>query len=159
MVLSERLPTQQALTAVDGWGGDSYAAYERDGVSCVTVNYRGDTPEDLAQMQRAVQAWVGQGAAGGRRALERQDLTLVFRSCDPGKKAPKVASGKADATALSLALDRISRSSWSRAGMAITVARCGADRLVREFTPAQLNDPQIDKDQVARPIGPCREAA
>ena len=51
MVLSERLPTQQALTAVDGWGGDSYAAYDQDGVSCVTVNYRSDTPEDLAQMQ------------------------------------------------------------------------------------------------------------
>ena len=31
----------QALTAADGWGGDSYAAYERNGVSCVTVDFRG----------------------------------------------------------------------------------------------------------------------
>ena len=68
MLLSERLPLEQALTAVDGWGGDAFAAYERDGVSCVQIDYRGDTPEDLAQMQGALQAWVGAGAAGRRRA-------------------------------------------------------------------------------------------
>ena len=93
MVLSERLPTEQALTAVDGWGGDSYAAYDRDGVSCVTVNYRGDTPEDLTQMQTALQAWADKGPKGSV-SVTREDVTLVFISCDPGKKAAKVASGK-----------------------------------------------------------------
>ena len=85
LVLSERVPLEQALTAVDGWGGDAYAAYERDGTSCVTVNYRGDTPEDLAQMQTALQAWVGKGPKGSA-SVTRDDVTLVFTSCDPGKK-------------------------------------------------------------------------
>ena len=81
-----------------------YAAYERDGTSCVTVNYRGDTPEDLAQMQTALQAWVSKGPKGAA-SVSRDDVTLVFTSCDPGKKAAKVASGKS-MDALTLALTR-----------------------------------------------------
>ena len=64
MVLSERLPAAQALTAVDGWGGDAYAAYDQNGVSCVSVDYRADTPRDLAQMKSALQAWVAKGPKG-----------------------------------------------------------------------------------------------
>ena len=91
-------------TAVDGWGGDSYAAYERDGASCVTVNYRGDTPEDLAQMQTALQAWADKGPKGpAQRHQGRRDPGL--HSCDPGKKAAKVADGKS-MDALTLALTR-----------------------------------------------------
>ena len=44
IVLGERLPAKQALTATDGWGGDSLVAFERDGTTCVRVNYKGDTP-------------------------------------------------------------------------------------------------------------------
>ncbi len=140
MLLSERLPTQQALTAVDGWGGDSYAAYDQDGVSCVTVNYRGDTPEDLAQMQSALQAWAEKGPKGSA-SVTKQDLTLVFSSCDPGKKAAKVASGKSmDGVALALSRTYLSLE-LVKGGMDVKVARCGADRLVREFTHRAAQQP------------------
>ena len=158
MVLSARLPTQQALTAVDGWGGDSYTAYDRDGVSCVTVNHRADTPEDLAQMQRALQAWADEGPKASV-SVTREDATLVFVSCDPGKDAAKVASGKSmDAVALALSRTYLSLE-LVKGGMEVEVARCGADRLVREFTLAQLNNPKLDKDHVLRTILPCREQA
>jgi hypothetical protein len=158
MVLSERVPTQQALTAVDGWGGDSYAAYEQDGVSCVTVNYRSDSPEDLTQMQTALQAWVAKGPKGSASVV-RQDVTLAFTSCDPGKDAAKVASGKSmDAVALALSRTYLSLE-LVKGGMDVKVARCGADRLVREFTIAQLNNPKIDKGRVLRTILPCRQEA
>ena len=156
MLLSERLPTQQALTAVDGWGGDSYAAYDQDGVSCVTVNYRGDTPEDLAQMQSALQAWAEKGPKGSA-SVTKQDLTLVFSSCDPGKKAAKVASGKSmDGVALALSRTYLSLE-LVKGGMDVKIARCGADRLVREFTIAQLNNPHLDKGHVIRTIQPCHK--
>ena len=158
MLLSERLPLEQALTATDGWGGDAYTAYERDGVSCVTINYRGDGLADLTQMQGALRAWSAKGPKGAA-SVERQDQTLVFRSCDPGAKAPKVAKGKTG-DALSLALGRTYVGlQLVKTGAPIPVARCAADRLVREFTPAQLNDPKIDRDRVARLLGPCREAS
>ena len=158
MLLSARLPTQQALTAVDGWGGDSYAAYDRDGVSCVTVNYRADTSEDLAQMQSALRAWAAKGPKESV-SVTRQDVTLVFVSCDPGKGAAKVASGKSmDGVALALSRTYLSLE-LVKGGMEVKVARCGADRLVREFSLAQLNNPNIDKDRVLRTILPCRRQA
>ncbi len=156
MVLSARLPTQQALTAVDGWGGDSYAAYDQDGVSCVSVNYRSDTPEDLGEMQTALQAWADKGPQGSV-SVTREEVTLVFVSCDPGKKAAKVASGKSmDGVALALSRTYLSLE-LVKGGMDVKIARCGADRLVREFTIAQLNNPKLDKDHVLRTILPCQK--
>ena len=156
LVLSERLSTPQALTAVDGWGGDTYAAYQEDGVSCVTIDYRGDTPEDLAQMRSALQRWVARGPKGSAE-VTKEDQTLVFHSCDPGKDAAKVASGSSK-DALGLAITRTYLSlQLVKAGLDVEVARCGADRLVREFTPAQLNGPHIDQQRVLHAILPCRK--
>jgi hypothetical protein len=156
MMLSERLPAAQALTAVDGWGGDSYAAYERDGVSCVSVDYRGDTPADLAQMNSALRAWVAKGPKKSA-GVSRQDQTLVFHSCDPGMSAPRVGSGRSRA-ALGLALSRTYVSlQLLKAGLDVGVARCGADRLVHELTPAQLTSRHLDKQTLLRAIEPCRK--
>jgi hypothetical protein len=156
LMLSERLPTQQALTAVDGWGGDSYAAYERDGVSCVSMNWRGDTPSDLTPMRLALKAWAKKGPKGAARVV-KHDQTLAFRSCDPGKDAAKVASGKSmDAVSLALARTYLSLQ-MVKVGADVEVARCGADRLVREFTVAQLNNPKIDKAKVVHALQPCRK--
>ncbi len=158
MVLSERLPAQQALTAVDGWGGDSYVAYDLDGVSCVSVDYRADTPEDLAQMQTSLRAWAAKGPKGSAN-LTRDDATLVFTSCDPGKRAAKVASGKS-AAGLQLGLTRTYVSlELVKAGLDVKTARCGADRMVHQFTVAQLNDPHLSQDKVLHAILPCRERA
>jgi hypothetical protein len=157
MVLSERLPAAQALTAVDGWGGDAYAAYDQNGVSCVSVDYRADTPRDLAQMKSALQAWVAKGPKGSA-GVKKHELTLVFHSCDPGKDA-KVGSGRSkDALVLALSRTYVSLQ-LVKAGLDVGVARCGADRMVRAFTPAQLNDPELDPQRVLRTIQPCRAPA
>jgi hypothetical protein len=155
MVLSERLPVGQALTAVDGWGGDSYAAYDQDGVSCVSVDYRADTPEDLAQMRAALQAWVAKGPQGSA-GVKKQELTLVFHSCDPGTNAAAAASGRSkDALAMALSRTYVSLQ-LVKAGLDVDVARCGADRMVRTFTVAQLHDPHLDPQRVLRTIQPCQ---
>jgi len=157
MVLSERLPAAQALTAVDGWGGDAYAAYDLDGASCVSIDYRADTPQDLAQMKSALQAWVARGPKGSA-GVKKHELTLVFHSCDPGTDA-KVASGRSK-DALVLALNRTYVSlQLVNAGLDVGVARCGADRMARAFTTAQLDDPHLDPQRVLKTIAPCREEA
>ena len=158
MVLSERVPIEQALTAVDGWGGDAMAAYDRDGTSCVTVHYRGDTPEDVTQMQTALRAWVAKGPKDSA-SVTKQDQTLVFQSCDPGKDAPKVAAGRSmDAVALALARTYLSLA-LVKGGLDVTTARCGADRLVHTFTLAEINGNDVDKDRVLQTILPCRKKA
>lgn len=158
LVLSERLPLEQALTAVDGWGGDSYTAFERDGVSCVRIHYRGDTPDDLRQMKTALQAWVAELPEGPAR-VSRDGITVVFESCDPGKDAAKVATGKS-MDALTLALSRTYLStSLVEDGFDVPTGRCAADLLVREFTIAELNEPSVDKARVQRTVAPCLKPA
>ena len=158
LVLAERLPAEQALTAVDGWGGDSYAAFERDDVSCVHIDYRGDTPEDLAQMKTALEAWVAK-LPNGPAKVSRDGSTLKFESCDPGKNAAKVANGKSmDALALALSRTYLS-ATLADGGFDVPTARCAADRLVREFSIAELNDPSVDKARVQRTIAPCQKPA
>ena len=158
MMLSERLPLGDALTAVDGWGGDSLAAYDRDGTSCVTIDYRADTPQDIAQMHDALEHWVAKGPKHSA-SVTWNDQTLVFQSCDPGKHAPKVASGRSmDAVAMALTRTYLSLQ-LVKTGMDVEIARCGADRLVHEFTVKQLNRSHLDKDRVLQVIKPCRRAA
>ena len=90
--------------------------------------------------------------------MTKHDLTLVFHSCDPGKDA-RLASGKSK-NALVLALSRTYVSvQLVKAGLDVGVARCGADRMVRTFTPAQLNNPHLDPQRVLRTVMPCREEA
>jgi len=138
-------------------GCDSYAAYEQEGVSCVAMNWRGDTPQDLTEMRTALAAWAAKGPKGSA-SVTKDELTLVVRSCDPGKDAASVATGRS-MQALELALSRTYLSlQLVKGGMELPVARCGADRLVRTFTPKELNDPHPDKDRVLRALQPCRQA-
>jgi len=156
LLLSERMPAQRALTAVDGWGGDALAAYDQDGTSCVTIDFRADTAADLAQMQRALQTWVAKGPREAA-SVEREDQTLVLRSCDPGADAAPVASGtSADAVGLALTRTYLSLG-LLRSGLDVATARCGADRMVRTFSPAQLRGDGLAPEQVRRVVLPCRD--
>ena len=140
LVLAERIPVKQALDAADGWGGDAYVAYERDGISCVKVAYEGDARKDLDQMQVALTAWSSR-LPDGPASVRRRGSTLYLESCDPGSKAPAVATGGSE-DAISLALSRTYLSATLvESGLDVTAARCAADHLVREFTLAELNDP------------------
>jgi hypothetical protein len=46
-----------------------------------------------------------------------------------------------------------------KAGMDVKASRCGADRLVRQFSVKELNSPHLDKDKVVRAVLPCRQQA
>jgi hypothetical protein len=60
-----------------------------------------------------------------------------------------------DAVALALGRTYLSIT-LAKSGAPVPVARCAADRLIRQFTVAQLNDPKIDQAQVAQAVAPCR---
>ena len=142
VVLSERIPAEQAITATDGWGGDAYVAFERDGVSCVRMTYAGDTPRDMAQMQGALSAWVNRRP--GQASVRRDGGMLAFESCDPGTNAASVATG-GSTKAVKLVLTRTYASvELKGAGMPTEMARCSSDRLVRAFTTAELNNPRLN---------------
>ncbi len=155
LVLAERIPVKQALTAALGWGGDSYVAFDRDDVSCVRLDYAGDTPRDLDQMRAALRAWVAQGPEG-QATVRRAGSSLVFESCDPGSGAASVAAGRSmDAVTLAVSRTYLS-TTLVKSGMDTVAARCSAARLVRALTVAQLNNPDLRPVRVRSIIAPCR---
>ena len=160
VVLAERVPLLDALDAVDGWGGDAYVAFERDGVSCVRVNYRGDTERDVTEMRSALTTWVD-ALPGGPASVRLDGDQLMFESCDPGKET---GVGKHDSqSAIDLAVTRTYTAFIVlRAGAPEAASRCFANRAVHDLTWQKLLDPTYGvgdtavQAKVARLIGQCR---
>ncbi len=61
-VLGERIPLADALAAADGWGGDSYTAYDAHGTSCVRASFVGRTPAATDRMYTGLQRWIADGS-------------------------------------------------------------------------------------------------
>lgn len=86
LVLAERIDPLVALQAVDGWGGDAYVAYDRDGKTCVRLSWQGDTSTDEQEMHDALDQWVEAMPAGAASVRADGDL-LAVEACDLGSGA------------------------------------------------------------------------
>jgi hypothetical protein len=157
-LLAERLPLLDALDAVDGWGGDSYVAFERDAVSCVRINYVSDSPADRVQMQDALQTWVT-ALPGAPASVTRDGEVLTFESCDPGVAADVGSDSSGDA--LHLALVRTYLAVGLYESGQEDESRCLADSLAHEFSVEQLTGTSLGDDpeaqqEIARLVQACR---
>jgi hypothetical protein len=83
LLLAEHLDPRQALRAVDGWGGDAYVAFDRDGRDCVRSAFRGDTPGDTDEMETVLNEWT-QAVPANDASVARRGDDVVLESCDPG---------------------------------------------------------------------------
>ena len=95
LLLAEHLDPRQALSATDGWGGDAYVAFDRDGRACVRSAFRGDTPGDTDEMAEALSAWTGAVPANDA-SVSRRGEDVVLESCDPGAAARSGNGGGAE---------------------------------------------------------------
>lgn len=143
-MLAERLPLLDALTIADGWGGDAYVDFTRDGVTCARIAYRGDTDRDTARMLTGLRQWIA-AAPGAPATVTRSGEELLFESCDPGASA---RVGKdASVNAMALAASRTNLGiSLMLARVPEKAARCLADKLVREYSIPQLSNPKFGAD-------------
>jgi hypothetical protein len=160
-MLGERLPLTAALAAADGWGGDAYVGFERNGTTCARMAYTGRTPTDTTRMYDALQQWVA-AAPGSPASVSRTGDGVLFESCDPGTAAAQVGNDDSQ-DALHLLTTRTSLGvAIMRAGALEATARCAAGRLVQTFTVSQLTDPTFGTNdpalqaQVAQLTAGCR---
>lgn len=140
-MLAERVPLIQAVDAVDGWGGDSYVFYEKKGVSCVRAGYRGDTDADTARMLTALRSWVA-AAPGSPAKVGSESGRVLFESCDPGTKAKIGKNASIDALTLISIRNQIGAEILG-AGAPAELASCVAGKVIREYSIAQLTDPDF----------------
>ncbi|MCW2761876.1 MAG: hypothetical protein JWR85_2077 [Marmoricola sp.] len=145
-MLAERVPLLDALAAADGWGGDAYVAFERDGASCARMEYAGRTPADTTRMFSALQRWVS-AAPGSPAKVSRDGDLLHFESCDPGKDADVGKEASQDAVNL-LTIRNSIGVALLKQGATPKVSRCSAVRMVRTFPVSvlvarEVSDPAV----------------
>lgn len=144
LVLAERLDLVTALDATDGWGGDAYVGFDRDGVTCARIVYQADSTEDLDEMDAALDAWIA-AAPGSDASVERNGAELVFESCDPGTEAAVGNDASSDALGLVLSRTYLGLSTL-QSGATEEQSRCFGNGIVHAFTVDQLNDPEFGAD-------------
>ena len=140
LVLAERIDPKVAFAAARGWNGDDSVTYERDGVTCVRAAFAGDTDEDEAEMEDALEEWEAAMPGGEARTLEIDGRPGV-EACDPGEDVDMELTGRSD-TALYLP------NLWGYLiADATTVldpedSRCYASRVVDELSFEEITDPE-----------------
>jgi hypothetical protein len=140
-MLAERMPLLDALAAADGWGADSYVAFERDGTSCTRVDFRGRTGADTSRMLDSLRLWVT-AASGSPASVRRDGESVRFESCDPGEST-RVGKDASEAALTLLATRSYLGVGLLDADAPEQVAHCLAGRLVEEFPVSQLNNPRF----------------
>ena len=95
LLLAEHLDPRQALQATDGWGGDAYVAFRRQGRDCVRSAFRGDTPADTEEMASVLEEWAASVPANDASVWPRGS-DVVLESCAPDAADASGEGGGAD---------------------------------------------------------------
>jgi hypothetical protein len=140
LFLAERIDPKVAFEAALGWDGDSFAAIERDGTTCLRAAFVGDTPEDETQMEAALTTWIAAMPGAGSELVE-VDPHPVLEACDPGEELDLELTGRSES---SLFLPNL----WGYlVADATTVleppsARCYARAVLDDLTYEEITDPE-----------------
>jgi hypothetical protein len=141
LMLAERLPLGDALAAADGWGGDAYVSFERDGTPCARTTYVGVDAAATNLMESALKRWVA-AAPGSPTTVSSADGAVRFESCDPGDSVSSGNDASTDALTLAAIRNRMALT-FMKSGMAPETAPCVARRLVGAYTLPELTDPDF----------------
>lgn len=144
LVLAARVDVDLALDAALGWGGDSYAAYRRDGGVCMAFAVVGDEPADTDELELALEAWAG--AAPDASATTSRDGDVVrLESCDPGADAAVPSGAALDALQIAAIRSQI-LAEWTAGGAPRAAAECFADEVLDDFEIEELTSEELPAD-------------
>ncbi len=146
-MLSERLPLQDALTTVDGWGGDSYVGFERKGNYCARLAYKGDTPQDTKRMLSALRRW-GAAAPGSPTKVSRAGNAGALRDLR-SRQDRQGGQGRVGGCGQPRPHQDLHRVGMMRMDVPKRMARCVAGGLVETYPVSQLVDPKFGANDPA----------
>jgi hypothetical protein len=156
-VLAERIDPLVALTAVDGWGGDAYVAYEQNGKTCVRIAWQGDTDRDHQEMQDALNQWVA-AMPPGAASVTPQGAVLLVQACDPGPDVSITLNNRAvDVLQIPSARSQFMVEAVRKLGFTVDKAFAFGDCVVRSFTFDQFK--AGDPSTVQPAVVACRDKA
>jgi len=140
LFLAERIDPKVAFDAALGWNGDSFAATERNGTTCVRVAFTGDRGTDEDEMAAALAQWV-EAMPGEEAVVDEVDGHPVLESCDPGEDRDLELTGRSET---SLYLPSLWGYLEADASSALDPeeARCYAKTVVDGLTFEEVTDPE-----------------
>ena len=145
-MLAQRVGPKTAIAASDGWGGDSYVAYQAGGRTCVRIAYRGDTEGDTRELADTFDAWAASGPSDAR--VQRDGVRLRFDSCDPRSPQP---DDPADAAVVGFPVSRTKLIADAiDQGAPEDGARCYATEVVAQLTPQELSSNEASPEVTAK---------
>ena len=140
-MLAERLPLQEALAAADGWGGDSYVAFQRGDETCARCPTRATRSKDTTRMYADLRQWTAESPRGSAK-VNRDGKLVQLESCDPGTTAHLGKDASEDA--ITLVATRAGLGiGLLRAGAPEAMAGCLADKLAQKYPVSKLTDPKF----------------
>ena len=140
LVLAERIDPKVAFEATLGWGGDTYASFERDGRACLRAVFAGDSGRDEEEMAAALETWLA-ALPGGQAETIEVDGHPGVEACDPGTDVDLQLTGRAD-EALYLPTLWGYLVADAATQVEAEAARCYAGTVVDGLTYDQVVDPE-----------------
>ena len=151
LMLARRLDVHSAITAVDNWGGDSFAIYkESSGRTCVALRYKGQTADETAAVQSMLGQWVAQSPPDTASVTTVGD-TAELRSCDPGTDVAAAGTDQSMGALTLLAVRLEVVAEGYKEGAPSKVLECASNGLADRLDVADLApdaDPQATQAKV-----------
>ncbi|MDO8361736.1 MAG: hypothetical protein Q7V88_02475 [Actinomycetota bacterium] len=94
LMLSTGLPSNEALTASDGWGNDRYTVYLLAGRACLDLHVVADSRDDADLLERGLNGWAGARPPSSDALVGRDGVNLYATVCDPGTTARQQVPGE-----------------------------------------------------------------
>lgn len=80
-----------AREAAEGWGGDRYELWSREGEDALVARWRWDSREDQAEFEEALRAWAASDAPGGEAAVAVRGGAVTLAVARDGSLATRLA--------------------------------------------------------------------
>jgi hypothetical protein len=139
LVLAERIDPNVAFEAALGWGGDHYAMFQRDGVTCTRAVFQGDTEEDEQEMGAAIDQWLAALPGGKAKRIDIEGHPGL-EACDPGPDVDMKVTGRStDVLVLPNVWGYLVAEAAPQLGG--QGSRCFAGHILAGFTYQQLGNP------------------
>jgi hypothetical protein len=136
MLLEAQLDPHDALDGIDAWDGDAYVGFERDGRTCVRVAIAAVDEPGAGRLDQLLTQW-SEAVPEASAKVSREDTTVTFESCDPGKNANAAATLGDSALALPVIRTEIALEAIHE-GAHPDLARCLARQIVDAYSVDEL---------------------
>jgi hypothetical protein len=150
VMLAERVDPLDALVAVDGWAGDAFVAFERDGTTCVRATIAAEDDLSSDALVGALEQWRDAMPAAAAAAVDRTGALSTFETCDPGPDADVLDGDGRSSDAIAIPSIRIDLAiEVLRSGGTVGQARCFSRGFLRLLTVEEIFADELPPERQA----------